>query len=172
VFGGAFDRGTRPSRAIRVMTGTKISCRKRLRRSMADYPVVWAQQQRVLGAFDGFRALPSNREGQTETSMRQRKIRVQLQRSAERSLRLLIAARSPQHHALRHVRPRIPLVGSKRGPRFGVRLRQSGPDVATARPSHERPGEQTVGLSIAGCDRDRASAQRLGLRDASGGALP
>src|SRR6516165_10201994 len=152
------------------MTGAKIGCRKRLRRSMADYPVVWAQLQRALGAFDGFRALPSNGEGQTETSMRQRKIRVQLQRSAERSLRLLIAARAPQHHALRHARPRIPLVEAERGPRFGVRLRQNSPDVATARPSHERPGEQTVGLSIAGCDRDRASAKRLGLRDSVGRA--
>ena len=56
--GGAIDRSARPSDAICIMLGAKISVRDGLRRSSADNSVVRAQQQRVPGALNGFLALP------------------------------------------------------------------------------------------------------------------
>jgi len=70
------------ARAQAIIPGAKIGRRESFCRSITDNPVVWAQQQRVPGAFNGFLLLPSDGEGQTETRMRQCEIRIQLQRAA------------------------------------------------------------------------------------------
>src|SRR5215471_5148911 len=65
--------------------------------------------------------------------------------------------------------PSISVVEAECQSGFGKCLRQnSGDDSRPSRAAHKYPGEQAMGLAVAGCNRDCPSAQRLGGNNAGG----
>src|SRR6266567_3272650 len=118
----------RPDRCVKVARGTEVGKAHGERGVTGDKRIDRAQSQRVLSAFDGFLVRAPGRERRAKKCVRQRKVRIQFQRSMERLLRLSMTAHAPQRYPVCQMCPGISFVEAERCTGLRNRLRQNGPE--------------------------------------------
>src|SRR5262249_24937678 len=75
-----------------------------------DARVAWTQPERVLRTLDGLFLSPLCGKRVTQSSMCQRRVRVQVQGPAVCSYCVAMATHAKEHHTLSDVRPRVALI--------------------------------------------------------------